>query len=66
MPIYFFNGAHELRGRSQPLMEWYAKLQAPDKQMYTYQDAGHAVAFEHLDDVREILEHTIIPRTYVK
>lgn len=66
VPIYFFNGAHELRGRSQPLMEWYAKLQAPDKQMYTYQDAGHAVAFEHLDDVREILEHTIIPRTYVK
>lgn len=64
VPIYLFDGEHELRGRSQPLHEWYGKLQAPEKQMFTYEDGGHAVAFEHADDLDRILQETILPATY--
>jgi proline iminopeptidase len=64
VPIYLFNGEHELRGRSEPLMAWYARLQAPEKRMFSYEDGGHSVAFEHIDDVHRILQETILPATY--
>ena len=64
VPIYLFDGEHELRGRREPLYEWYGMLQAPEKQMFTYEDGGHAVAFEHADDLDRILQEIILPATY--
>lgn len=64
VPIYIFDGEHELRGRREPLQEWFGMLQAPEKEMFTYEDGGHAVAFEHADDLDRILNEIILPATY--
>ncbi|HVL25914.1 MAG TPA: alpha/beta hydrolase [Thermomicrobiales bacterium] len=64
VPIYLFDGKHELRGRRELANEWFAMLDAPDKQMVTYENAGHAVAFEHADDLHRILLDVILPATY--
>lgn len=64
VPIYIFDGEHELRGRRDLLMEWTATLQAPAVEVYTFEDGGHAVALEHADDLHRILLDTILPATY--
>jgi pimeloyl-ACP methyl ester carboxylesterase len=64
VPLYLFDGEHELRGRRELAQEWFAMVSAPDKQMFTYPDAGHAVAFEHADDLHRILLEVVLPATY--
>lgn len=64
VPVYIFDGEHELRGRRDLLMEWVGMLQAPEVQVYTFEDGGHSVALEHGDDLHRILVETIIPATY--
>lgn len=64
VPVYVFDGEHELAGRRDLAHEWFAMLQAPAKEMYTFEDAGHAVAFEHADELHEILLEVILPATY--
>ncbi len=64
VPVYLFDGEHELAGRRDLAHEWFDLLQAPAKEMYTFEDAGHAVAFEHADDLHEILLDVILPATY--
>ncbi|MFZ1283014.1 MAG: alpha/beta fold hydrolase [Propionicimonas sp.] len=64
VPIYLFEGAHELRGRREPLDEWYQRLHAPTKGVFRFETGGHAVAFEHADDLDRILSEIIVPATY--
>ncbi len=64
VPIYVFDGEHELRGRRDLLFEWLETLQAPAVEVYTFEDGGHAVALEHADDLHRILLDTILPATY--
>jgi pimeloyl-ACP methyl ester carboxylesterase len=64
VPVYVLDGAAELRGRRELMMEWFDDLQAPSKQRVTYRDAAHSVAFEQADEVLRLLNETIIPSTY--
>jgi proline iminopeptidase len=64
VPIYIFDGEHELRGRRELVYEWFDLLRAPDKRMYTFEDGGHSVALEHADDLHRILLEEILPATY--
>jgi pimeloyl-ACP methyl ester carboxylesterase len=64
VPVYVLDGAAELRGRRELMIEWFDDLQAPSKQRVTYQDAAHSVAFEQADEVLRLLNETIIPSTY--
>ncbi|MBX3070433.1 MAG: alpha/beta fold hydrolase [Thermomicrobiales bacterium] len=64
VPVYLFDGEHELAGRRDLAHEWFDLLQAPDKAMFTFPDAGHAVAFEHADDLHRVLVEEILPATY--
>jgi pimeloyl-ACP methyl ester carboxylesterase len=64
VPIYIFDGEHELRGRRELVYEWFEMLQVPDKQMFTFEDGGHSVALEHADDLHRILIEVILPATY--
>jgi pimeloyl-ACP methyl ester carboxylesterase len=66
VPVYLLDGEHEIRGRRELAHEWFAALEAPRKQLVTYPDAGHAVAFEQLDAVRELLVEKIVPATYTR
>ncbi len=62
VPVYIFEGEHELRGRQEVLHAWFELLDAPVKKMYTFADAGHAPAFEHADDLHRILIEEIVPQ----
>lgn len=64
IPVYILDGEHELRGRRDLAHEWFALLDAPEKRMYTFEDGGHAVAFEHVQDLHRILLDELLPATY--
>lgn len=64
IPVYIFDGEHELRGRRELSHEWFALLDAPVKRMYTFPDAAHAPAFERAGDLHRILMEEILPETY--
>lgn len=63
-PVYILDGEPELRGRSQLSHEWFAMLDAPHKEMITFENAGHSVAFEHADELHHLLVEEILPTTY--
>jgi pimeloyl-ACP methyl ester carboxylesterase len=66
VPVYIFTGKHELAARRDLALAWFDKLQAPIKQLYDYPDAGHATAFEHFQDLHQIMVKTVLPATYAK
>jgi pimeloyl-ACP methyl ester carboxylesterase len=39
-------------------------LNAPHKELITYENAGHAVAFEHADAFLRLMVDEIVPATY--
>jgi pimeloyl-ACP methyl ester carboxylesterase len=53
VPVYILDGAAELPARRDLALEWYAMLDAPGKQLYTFENAGHAVAFEQFEALRD-------------
>ena len=66
VPVWVLDGAAELAGRREPMLQWFDQLQAPIKQRVTYQDAAHSVAFEQADAVLDLFKGTILPATYGK
>lgn len=64
VPVYLFDGAHELRARRDLALQWFAQVGAPLKRLYSFQNAGHAVAFEHFQDLHRILVDVVLPETY--
>ncbi|MCB9418910.1 MAG: alpha/beta hydrolase [Ardenticatenaceae bacterium] len=64
VPVYILDGAAELAARRDLVLEWYEQLEAPRKQIYTFDDAGHSVAFEQFSALHRILTETIVPETY--
>lgn len=64
VPVYQLDGGAELDARRALALEWFAGLDAPSKQLITFQDAAHAVAFEQADAVRQLFAETILPATY--
>jgi len=64
VPVYQLDGAAELDGRRSLALEWFARLRSPAKELVTYANAAHAVAFEQADDVQRLLTDTIVPATY--
>ncbi len=64
VPVYILDGALELPARRDLALEWYEQLNAPHKQRYTFDNAGHSVAFEQFSALHQILVETILPETY--
>jgi len=64
VPIYVLDGHHELSGRRDLVFEWYNQLDAPDKHLYTFENAGHSVAFEQFEELTRIMNQTVLPETY--
>lgn len=64
VPVYILDGAAELSARRDLALEWFAMLDAPVKRLYTFADAGHSVAFEQFEALRDILTGTVLPETY--
>jgi pimeloyl-ACP methyl ester carboxylesterase len=62
--VYIFDGAAELEARRALALEWYEMLEAPIKRIYTYENAGHAPAFEQFEAFQQIMTETVLPETY--
>ncbi len=46
VPVYLVLGAHEARGRAVPAREWFEMLDAPAKELITFEHSGHRPSFE--------------------
>lgn len=64
VPVYILDGAMELAARRDLVLAWYEQLDAPQKQLYTFDNAGHSVAFEQFSALHQILVETVLPQTY--
>jgi proline iminopeptidase len=64
VPVYMMDGQAELAARRDLALEWFALLDAPQKRMFSYENAAHAVAFEQYEAFHRILLDTILPETY--
>ncbi len=60
VPVYLFTGDHELAARRDLALEWFRDLKAPHKHLYSFPDAGHATAFEHVEDLHRVLLETAL------
>ncbi|WP_315093577.1 alpha/beta hydrolase [uncultured Cellulomonas sp.] len=61
VPVFVLDGAAELDGRRELALQWYAALEAPTKQLVTFDGAAHAVAFEQADAVERLLVEEVLP-----
>ena len=64
VPVYLLDGENELRGRRELALEWFEQLSAPHKELITYADAGHAVAFEQANAFLRLMNEEVVPSTY--
>lgn len=62
VPVFFVQGAHEARGRSEPFEDWYPMLQAPHKERVTFERSGHRPLFEQPEEFVEYLSQSVLPR----
>ena len=64
VPVYILDGAAELPARRDLLLDWFDRLQAPEKELFTFENAAHSVAFEQFEALSDILTETVLPQTY--
>jgi len=64
VPVYILDAEHELAARRGLALEWLDLLEAPIKRVYTFENAGHSVAFEQFEALSRILSETVLPETY--
>jgi proline iminopeptidase len=63
LPVYILDGAAELTSRRDLVLEWFDLLEAPSKQLFTFENAAHSVAFEGFESVHKIMTETVLPET---
>jgi pimeloyl-ACP methyl ester carboxylesterase len=64
VPVYLLDGKAELTSRRDLAVEWFEKLEAPAKRMFSFDNAAHAVAFEQYEAFHKIMLDTVLPETY--
>ena len=64
VPVYMLDGAAELTSRRDLALEWFNRLEAPQKRLFTFENAAHSVSFEQYQAFHKILLETIKPETY--
>lgn len=66
VPVYILDGEAELRGRREPMLEWFEALDAPIKRIYSFENAAHSVAFEQFEALSRIMTGAVLPETYAE
>lgn len=65
VPLYVLDGAAELPARRELLLEWFEQVTAPSKELFTFENAAHSVAFEQFEALSKIMVGTVLPETYI-
>lgn len=64
LPVYLILGRHDMNNPSQIPEEYFDLLQAPDKQLYFFEDSGHGMIWEEAEKFHDIMVNTVLPETY--
>lgn len=64
VPLYILDGASELPARRDLLLDWFKQVDAPRKELFTFENAAHSVAFEQFEALSQIMTETVLPETY--
>ena len=64
VPLYILDGASELPARRDLLLDWFEQVDAPRKELFTFENAAHSVAFEQFEALSRIMTETVLPETY--
>jgi pimeloyl-ACP methyl ester carboxylesterase len=59
IPVYVVIGAHEARGRAVLAQEWFDQLDAPFKEMITFENSGHRPPFEETAAFAEVMNGVV-------
>jgi len=59
VPVYLFEGDHELPARSDLAKEWYDMLDAPQKHLYIVNNSGHSGVFEGVAEFTRAMNEDI-------
>jgi pimeloyl-ACP methyl ester carboxylesterase len=63
VPIYVVAGRHEMPGRAALVPEWLERLEAPRKQLVTFEQSAHAPHAQEAARFRELMTGTVLPET---
>jgi proline iminopeptidase len=63
VPAYFVQGAHEAPGRARVFEEWFDVLDAPSKDVVTFDTSGHRPMFEQPDEFVAYMVDTVLAAT---
>ena len=63
VPVYLVEGRYEARGRVEPVRGWFSKLDAPDKQLITFDVSGHRPFVEEPERFHEIMTGSVLGDT---
>ena len=63
IPVYLMEGRFEPRGPLGPAQEWFALLDAPTKQLITFETSGHRPLFEQPDLFHQTMTDTVLAQT---
>ena len=55
IPVYLAQGAHEAPGRAEPAKQWFDLLDAPSKQLVTFDTSGHRPLWEQPDQFHDLM-----------
>lgn len=61
VPVFFVQGAHEARGRAEPFVEWFSMLDAPSKDVVTFDTSGHRPMFEQPELFVDYMVDAVLP-----
>jgi pimeloyl-ACP methyl ester carboxylesterase len=64
VPVYILDGQAELTSRRDLALEWFDKLEAPRKRMFSFENAAHSVSFEQFEAFHKLMVNTVLPETY--
>jgi pimeloyl-ACP methyl ester carboxylesterase len=59
IPVYMVLGEHEARGRAVLATEWFDMLEAPSKEAFTFDGAGHRAHFDRPGDFAEVMTQVL-------
>ena len=63
VPVYLVQGAHEARGRAVLAQAWFDRLDAPDKELFTFERSGHRPWVQEPEHFAEVMTNTVLART---
>ncbi len=60
VPVFFVQGAHEARGRSDLFEDWYPMIKAPTKELTVLPTSGHRPLWEQPEEFVDFMVNTVL------